>query len=72
MKRHNVRAKEITVSLFWTDQFWMPHIKKDIDKLVYAQWETRLKKDPVALPGEEEQMEFRDVKYGEEKTKVDK
>lgn len=50
----------------------MLHIKKDIDKLVYAQWETRLKKDPVALPGEEEQMEFRDVKYGEEKTKVDK
>lgn len=39
---------------------------------MYAQWEIKLEKDPVTLPGQEEWVEFRDIKYGEEKIKVDK
>lgn len=58
--------------MLWTDQFWVPHIKKDTDEQMYAQWKIKLEKDPVTLPGEEEWVEFRDIKYGEEKIKVDK
>lgn len=50
----------------------MPHIEKDIDEWVYTHWENRLEKDPVTLPGEEESVEFRDITYREEKTKVEK
>lgn len=50
----------------------MPHIEKDIDGWVYTHWENRLEQDPVTLPGEEALGEFRDVTYGEEKTKVEK
>ena len=41
---------------------------EDIDELVYTQREIRLEKHP----GVEEWVKFRDVKYGDEKTKVDK
>lgn len=58
------RGNSLTV--FWIGQFREPHIEKDIDELVYAHWENRLEKDPVTLPGEEELVELRDIRYVDE------
>lgn len=40
-------------------------MEKDIYELVCAHLENRLEKNPVTLPGEEELVEFRDIRYVE-------
>lgn len=64
--------RDNSLTTVWTDRFWLPRVKEDIDELAYALWEVRLQKNPVSLPGEEEWVKLRDVKYGEEKTEVGK
>ena len=46
--------------------------KKETDEPVYVQGEIRLKKDLVTSQVRKNLMEFKDIRYWEEKSKVDK